>query len=58
MSLISLLVNVSLPTALFGVACDVALEVEGCGGFTDGKGLALAMPLLCFVLFLVTLFVN
>ena len=48
MSLISLLVNDWLPTALFGVACCVALVTEGCGDFTDGKGLALAIPLLFF----------
>jgi hypothetical protein len=44
MSLISLLVNEWLPTALFGVACCDALETETCGGLTDGKGLALAIP--------------
>ena len=46
MSLISLLINDWLPTALLGVACGVDVATEGCGGFTDGKGLALAIPLL------------
>ena len=51
MSLISLLVNDWLPTALFGVACCVAFETEGCGGLIDGRGLALAIPLLLFDVF-------
>ena len=51
MSLISLLVNDWLPTAIFGVGCCVALKTEGCDDFTDGKGLALAIPLLFFDVF-------
>ena len=55
MSLISLLVNDLLTTALFGVTCCFALKTEDCGGLTDGKGLGLglglAIPLLFFVVF-------
>jgi hypothetical protein len=58
MSLISLLVNDWLPTELFGVACCVVLESEGCGGFTDGEGLALAIPLLFFAVFFFALSVG
>ena len=42
MSLIFSLVNDWPPTALFGVACDVTVNLVGWGGFTDENGLDLA----------------
>ena len=50
----SLLINEWLPTALLGVACCVVLAVDGLNDLTNGNGLALGMPLLSFVFFLVT----
>ena len=58
MSLISLLVNDWLLTALLGVACGVGVAAEFVGGFTDGKGLVLALPLLLFAVFFFALSVG
>lgn len=43
MSLKSLIVNDWSPTALFAVTCCALLAAVGCGGFTDGNGLALLL---------------
>jgi hypothetical protein len=57
-SLISLLVKDWVPTALLGVACGVDVAAEVVGGLTDGKGLALAIPLLFFAVFFFALSVG
>ena len=49
MSLIFLLVNDWPPSALFGVTCDVTLNLVGWGGFTDENSLDLALTLLFFL---------
>ena len=58
MSPISLLVIDWVLTALLGVACGVGVAAEVVGGLTDGKGLALAIPLLFFVVFFFALSVG
>ena len=55
MSLVSLSINDS---ALSGAACCVVLKTDDFVSFTDRKGLALAIPLLFLVFFLVALFIN
>ena len=49
MSLIFSLVNDWPPSALFGVACDVTVNLVGWGGFTDENCLDLALTLLFFL---------
>ena len=58
MSFIFLFVNDWLPTALFGVVSCVVLETDGCGGLTEGNGLAVAIPLLFFAVFFFALSVG